>query len=353
MTIIAVVIIVVASSIGYFGFYHASTNKNSVPELTESGSTLLYPVFNEWAVNYTGAKISTLATGSGAGISGAIAGTVTIGASDAFMSSAQVAANPEMLNIPIMISSQYVAYNLPGLNNVHLTLSGPVLVGIYNGSIKYWNSAQIQALNPNVNLPDKLIVPVIRSDGSGDTNMFTVFLSRSDSWWNNTVGHGTSVNWPSNQAEQGANGNAGIISFMKSTPYTIGYIAMTYTNEINSAGFGYAALLNSAGNAILPSVANVTNAAAQYLNEMPADGMILIGFAPGASSYPIATFEYVIVKNVQPTQALANSLKSFLNWAVSPNGGSSSNYLTPLYLIPLPQSVVTKIVTPLINQITG
>lgn len=354
IAIVAVVIIVVAS-IGYLGYFSTSSGKKTVSEqsLSESGSTLLFPVFNAWASNYTSAKITTLSSGSGAGISAAIAGTVVIGASDAFMTNTEVTADPGMLNIPILISSQYIAYNLPGLNTVHLTLSGPVLVGIYNGSIQYWNSIQISTLNPYVNLPDNRIVPVIRSDSSGDTNMFTTFLSSSDSWWNNTVGHGTTVNWPTNSALQGATGNAGIVSFMKSTPYTIGYIAMTYTNEINSAGLGYAALFNSAGNIILPSVTNVTNAADQYLNLIPPDGRIAIAFAPGADSYPIATFEYCIVKNVQPTQALANALKAFLNWVISSNGGSSSKYLTPLYVVPLPQSVDTKIVTPLINQITG
>jgi phosphate transport system substrate-binding protein len=356
MTIIAVVVVavIVVASIGYLGFFSSSSSgKTTATTLSESGSTLLYPVFNAWAGNYTSAKITTLASGSGAGISAAIAGTVNMGASDAFMSNALVSAHPNMLNIPILISSQYVTYNLPSLNNVHLTLSGPVLVGIYNNTIQYWNAIQIQTLNPYVNLPDSRIVPVIRSDSSGDTNMFTLFLSRSDSWWNNTVGHGTTVNWPTNPAEQGATGNAGILSFMKSTPDTIGYIAMTYTNQIKAAGLGYAGLINSDDNVVLPSVANVTYAADQYLNVIPADGRIAIDFAPGASSYPIATFEYVIVKSNQTSQALANALKDFLDWVVSTSGGSSNTYMSQFYLVPLPQSVVTQVVTPLINKITG
>ncbi|MGC8670203.1 MAG: phosphate ABC transporter substrate-binding protein PstS [Thermoprotei archaeon] len=344
--LLALVAIVGAIALTYRG------NSGKVT-LTESGSTLLYPLFNEWAANYTAAKITTQATGSGTGISEAISGTVVIGASDAFMTNPQVESNPDMLNIPIAISSQYVAYNLPGMNNTHLVLSGPVIAAIYNGSIHYWNDPAIEALNPGVQLPHQMIVPVFRSDGSGDTNMFTLFLSRSDPWWNHTVGYGTNVNWPKNPALHGAVGNSGIISFMAETPYSIGYVAMTYTVQMKQAGLGYAALINRAGNAVLPSTATVMNAAQQYLNQIPADGRIAIAFAPGADSYPIATFEYVIVKKVQPSSAVAVAVKKFLTWAVSPNGGSSEYYMGKLDLIPLPQSVVSKVVLPLIDQISG
>jgi len=339
-------------AVGALGWRYYENSAQKVT-LTESGSTLLYPLFNEWAANYSRAVITTQATGSGTGISEAIAGTVIIGASDAFMTNAQVQAHPDMLNIPIAISSQYVAYNIPGLNSVHLVLSGPVIAAIYNGSIRYWDDPAIKALNPGVNLPHQIIVPVYRTDGSGDTNMFTLFLSRSDPWWNETVGYGTNVNWPKNPELHGGVGNSGVIDVLSSTPYSIGYVAMTYTAQIESAGLGYAALINRAGNAVLPSVQTVMNAASQYLNQIPPDGRIGIAFAPGSNSYPIATFEYVIVKKVQPSSAVANALKQFLTWAVSPDGGSAPQYMGKLDLIPLPQPVVQKVVIPLIDQISG
>jgi len=349
---LAVALLALVILVGAIGWRYYENSVQKVT-LTESGSTLLYPLFNEWAPNYSRAVITTQATGSGTGISEAIAGTVIIGASDAFMTNAQVQAHPEMLNIPIAISSQYVVYNIPGLSSVHLVLSGPVIAAIYNGSISYWDNPAIKALNPGVNLPHQLIVPVYRTDGSGDTNMFTLFLSRSDPWWNGTVGYGTNVNWPKNPELHGGVGNSGVIGVLSSTPYSIGYVAMTYTPQIEPAGLGYAALINRDGNAVLPSVQTVMNAASQYLNQIPPDGRIGIAFAPGANSYPIATFEYVIVKNVQPSSAVANALKQFLTWVVSPDGGSAPQYMGKLDLIPLPQGVVQKVVIPLINQISG
>ncbi|MEM2053344.1 MAG: phosphate ABC transporter substrate-binding protein PstS [Thermoplasmata archaeon] len=349
---IGIVIIVILA--GALIAITSPTQKKGVT-LTESGSTLLYPVFNVWAKNYTDPQynvtISTQATGSGTGISSAIAGTVIIGASDTYMADSLISQHPDMLNIPILISSQYIAYNLPGLNNVHLVLSGPVIAGIYNNTIQYWDDQKIKDLNPNVTLPHQRIIPVYRSDGSGDTAMFTSFLSKSCEWWNKTVGWGTSVNWPTNPASHGAIGNAGIISFMKSNPYTISYIAMTYTNQINGS-LGIAALINKAGYAILPSTQTVMNAASQYLNQIPSDGRISITFAPGQNSYPIATFEYLIVKKVQQNKDTAIALKNFIQWIVNPNGGSSSKYLDQFYLIPLPSNVVNSVTLPLVNQIT-
>ena len=52
-----------------------------------------------------------------------------------------------MLNIPLAISAQQINYNIPGLNNVHLNLSGPVLAAIYSGQIQYWDDAKIKEAN--------------------------------------------------------------------------------------------------------------------------------------------------------------------------------------------------------------
>ena len=106
--------------------------------LLETGSTLLYPLMNLWVADYqkgnSGVQITTQGTGSGTGISQAIAGVAQIGASDAYMADGAMQKTP-MLNIPLAISAQQVNYNIPGLNNVHLNLSGNVLAGIYLGKI--------------------------------------------------------------------------------------------------------------------------------------------------------------------------------------------------------------------------
>ena len=75
--------------------------------LNITGSTLLYPLFQLWIPDYQEANpdvtITAQGTGSGAGIDQAIAGTVKIGASDAYMSDEQMESHPEIVNVPVAI----------------------------------------------------------------------------------------------------------------------------------------------------------------------------------------------------------------------------------------------------------
>ena len=81
--------------------------------ILETGSSLLYPLFNLWVPDYTrvdrGLKITTQSTGSGTGISQSVAGIAQIGASDAYMSDALMRKH-FLLNIPLCISLQMVNY---------------------------------------------------------------------------------------------------------------------------------------------------------------------------------------------------------------------------------------------------
>src|ERR1700752_4130167 len=168
--------------------------------LTESGSTLLFPLFKIWVENYTsthpGVSITMDPSGSETGIKKAISGEAQIGASDVFMSDRQARENPQIVNIPLCISAQMVNFNLPDLNTQKLKLDGTVLAGIYSGAIRDWDAAPITALNPDLKLPHQPIIAVRRSDGSGDTYIFTQFLSFADSKWSDNLGFGMKINWP-------------------------------------------------------------------------------------------------------------------------------------------------------------
>ena len=98
--------------------------------VTETGSTLLYPLLNLWVGGYSTevpqVTIQTAGTGSGTGISDATNGTADIGASDAYLSPSDVRPTPTLKNIPLAISAQLVAYNVPGVT-AHLKLTGKVL----------------------------------------------------------------------------------------------------------------------------------------------------------------------------------------------------------------------------------
>lgn len=312
-------------------------------ELLETGSSLVYPLMNIWVPAYTKAhgdvKITTQSTGSGTGIAQAVSGVAQIGASDAYMSDSQLAKG-KMLNIPLAISAQQINYNIPGLNDVHLNLSGPVIAGIYDGSIHFWDDAKIKAINAKYasKLPHEAIIPIHRSDGSGDTFIFSQYLTFSTPSWKSGPGFGTTITWPAVQNGVGANGNPGMVQACQGAKYSIAYIGVSFLNQTNKAGLGYAALQNRDGNFVLPTEPNIVAAAGELVSKTPKDERISLIFAPGKNSYPIINYEYMIVNPKQANPQTAQALKQFLEWALGP--GQNKEYLDQVHFIPLPKSIV-------------
>jgi phosphate transport system substrate-binding protein len=324
-----------------------AAGQSSVINLAETGSTLIYPLFKTWIGAYAkvdpGLQMTAGATGSGAGIAQAIAGRVQIGISDAYMTDNEAMANPHILNIPIAISAQTVEVNLPELRGRGLKLSGPVLADIYTGKIRTWNAGPIAALNSGVSLPDHAIVPVRRAEGSGDTFIFTQFLSFStpdthDSW-GNSISYGTTVNWPSISGELTASGNEGMVQTIAHTPYAVGYVGGSFEDEADRAGLVTAMLQNEDGNFVLPTPATIRAAAAELTPRTPPDERLTLVFAPGANSYPLINYEYAIVSEQQQSQQVAEAISNFLLWCISPQGGSAENLLKPVHFIALPTSI--------------
>jgi phosphate transport system substrate-binding protein len=313
--------------------------------LLETGSTLLYPLMNLWVAAYQqdhhDVQITTQGTGSGTGISQAIAGVAQIGASDAYMADGQMKNSP-MLNIPLAISAQQINYNLPGLNNAHLRLSGPVLAGIYMGQIQYWDDSKIKDINKQYagKLPHEQIVPIHRSDGSGDTFIFSQYLSKSTPSWQSGPGYGTTISWPSVSDAVGANGNPGMVQTCQNTKYSIAYIGVSFLNETDKAGLGYAELENRDGKFVLPTEKTIGSAASALDKATPNDERISLIFASGADSYPIINYEYAIVNPKQSDGAKAEDLKKFLDWALT--DGQNSRFLNAVHFLPLPASIADK-----------
>jgi phosphate transport system substrate-binding protein len=311
--------------------------------ILETGSSLLYPLFNLWVQGYAkvdpNVRITTQSTGSGTGIAQAVAGIAQIGASDAYMAGPQVKKHPEMMNIPLAISAQNVIYNLPGLNDRNLKFSGPVLADIYSGKITSWDDSAIAALNRGVSLPKHPITAIHRTDGSGDTFIFTQYLTKSTPAWANSVAYGTTVSWPAVPGGIGAIGNPGMVQTTAQNPYSISYVGVSFQAQVTAAGLGIAMLQNKAGQFVLPNPATIVAAASGLVDATPPDQRISLIFADGALAYPIINYEYAIVNKTQPNAALAKSIRSLLTWAIDPNGGSSGDYLSRVHFVALPDKI--------------
>jgi len=312
--------------------------------LAETGSTLLYPLWNLWVGGYTQTypkvSIQTAGTGSGTGISDAENGTADIGASDAYLAPSVVSANPTLKNIPLAISSQLVAYNVPGVV-AHLKLSGKVLSKIYQGKITNWNNSAIAALNPGVTLPSLPIVTLHRADSSGDTFLFTQFLSKTDpSGWGSTIAFNTTVTWPNAPGALGETGNSGMVAGCKATKGCIAYVGVSYLTQALQAGLGYAALQNAKGKYELPTAAAISAEAASFTKKTPASGTISLIYGPASTGYPIVNYEYAIVDAKQPSTSKAKAIRSVLEWAVNKKDGNATSYLAQVNFQPLPAAIV-------------
>jgi phosphate transport system substrate-binding protein len=314
--------------------------------LTETGSTLLYPLFNLWVPGYNAkypqVTIQTAGTGSGTGITDATNGTADIGASDAYLSSSEVTATPTLLNIPLAISAQLVAYNIPGVT-AHVKLTGQVISSIYQGKITTWNDPAITALNTGLTLPATPIVTLHRSDSSGDTFLFTSFLSKTDpTGWGTPIGFNTTVPWPNAPGALGENGNSGMVTGCKATPGCIAYIGISYQTQALQAGLGYAQLANAKGNYELPTQTAIAAEAASFVNTTPANGTISMIYGSAATGYPIINYEYAIVNSAQSSTSTAKAIRSVLEWAISGTYGNNATYLSQVAFQPLPATVTTQ-----------
>ncbi|WP_300603736.1 phosphate ABC transporter substrate-binding protein PstS [Trebonia sp.] len=313
---------------------------SSSVSLSETGSTLLYPLFNLWVPDYKTAypqvTITTAGTGSGTGISSAAGGTADIGASDAYLSPSDVSQYPTLLNIPLAISAQMVTYNLPGFTGT-LKLNGTVLAEMYQGTITMWNDPAIAALNPGVTLPAMKIVPLHRSDSSGDTFLFTTYLSDQDSAWSSSVGYDTTVAWPSVAGELAFKGNSGMVAGCQDNPGCVAYIGISYKSKTTAAGLGEAEVANGAGQYELPTAATIAAAAASF-SSIPASGAISLIDSKASGAYPIINYEYAIVNSTQPNATKAQDIKALLYWAITT--GNSSKYLSQVNFQPLPSTAL-------------
>jgi phosphate transport system substrate-binding protein len=310
--------------------------------ITETGSTLLYPLFGSWATAYqklfTQVTITAGGTGSGTGISDASTGTVDLGGSDAYLSGSQRSTYPTMMNIAVAISAQQVNYNIPGVKN--LKLDGTVLAQIYSGKITNWNAPAIAALNPGVTLPSLKIVPLHRADSSGDTFLFTTYLNDQDPsvWGSSAVG--TTVSWPSVPGALAETGNSGMVTGCGATKGCVAYIGISYLAKTTAAGLGQAMLKNGSGSYESPSAATISAEASSFISKTPANESISLINGPAPTGYPIVNYEYVVVNSKQSGATKTQDIRALLNWAIT-SGQDATTYLDPVDFQPLPASVVT------------
>lgn len=305
----------------------------SAQNINGAGATFPYPIYSKWFSEYSqlhpNVKINYQSIGSGGGIRQVTEGTVDFGATDGPMTDQQISsAKVKVMHIPTVLGAVVPVYNLPGINK-DLNFSSDVIADIYLGKISKWNDSRIAKDNPGVNLPNKSILPVYRSDGSGTTYIFTDFLSKVSPDWNSRVGKATSVKWPTGIGQKG---NEGVAGMVRQSPYSFGYVELIYAVQ-NKMSFGL--VRNASGKFLKATTGGVTAAAAAAAKTMPADYRVSITNAPGAESYPISSFTWLLIPVHSTDPAKAKALGDFLGWMLDHGEGEAA----ALTYAPLPKQV--------------
>ncbi|MFA9429779.1 phosphate ABC transporter substrate-binding protein PstS [Egicoccus sp. AB-alg2] len=281
--------------------------------LDGAGATFPTPVFEEWIFDYAevnpGASINYQSIGSGGGIEQFLSQTVDFGSSERVLSEddLQLAADErgcDPIEIPVVFGAVTIAYDEPELEE--LVLSGEVIADIFERRITMWNDPAIAELNPDAELPEKELIPVHRSDGSGTTSVFTKYLDADTDTW--TLGEGTEVQWPSGTV--GGEGNEGVSAGITQNDGGIGYINQAYALEL---GLQTASVINEDGNAVQPTL-EATSAALATI-DIPDDFRFDI-LGVGGDGYPIAGTNWIFAWECGYDVQTADLLKDFWTWAV-------------------------------------
>lgn len=308
---------------------------SSSTTLTGAGATFPNPIYTKWFDAYskqTGVRINYQSIGSGGGIRQFTEGTVDFGASDGPMTDGQIAAvNGNVVHVPTVIGAVVVTYNLPSLAGAKLKLDPSTIADIYMGRLTKWNDQRLAKLNPGVKLPDRDIIVVHRSDGSGTTYVFVDYLSKVSPEWSKKVGTATSVNWP---VGLGGKGNEGVTQQVKQTEGAIGYVELIYAI---SNDLPYASVRNAAGNYIDATLQSASAAAAGIDLKPDTDFRVSMTNAAGAQAYPISSFTWLLIRKEGQDPAKAQTIWNFVDWMTGPE---AQRMAADLHYAPLPVPVI-------------
>jgi phosphate transport system substrate-binding protein len=313
--------------------------------LNGSGSTLQL-VYEQAAISafksvQPGMTVNYAGVGSGTGRTNLAAGTVNFAGSDSPIPSTETAnfKGKTVLYFPILIGPISVSYNLAGLSKP-LQLTPTVIADIFQAKVKTWNAPEIAAINPGVKLPSTPITVAVRSDSSGTTQNFSLFLvDAAGSDWK--LGSSSTISWPS--TARAGSGNSGVAQIIKSTPGAIGYVDYA---TAKASSLTVASVKNKDGNYVAPSSAAASAAAAG--TTVAPDLTFHAVWAPGATAYPITAQSWVLVYAKQPNANDAALLKAYIGYLV----GNGQQLLSSLSYAPLPSSIDSMAVAQL-SKITG
>jgi phosphate transport system substrate-binding protein len=305
--------------------------------LQGAGATFPAPLYKKWIGVFTAQNpdvtVDYKDVGSGEGVRRFLAQSVDFGASDGALTDeqmARVAAGARL--VPATAGMVVLAYNIRGLGG-DLKLSRDVYADIFLRRIVKWNDPRIQAINPDLRLPNASIVIAARRDSSGTTFALANHLSAISADWRRGPGVGYMVDW-SGRAML-ARGNEGVAGLVKLSEGAIGYVEYGFAERLR---LPMAHLQNKAGRYVAPTARSGQATLASNVKEMPENLRLYVPDPEGQESYPIVSLSWLLLYERYPDQQKSAALKRFVTWGLS----LGQSYGAELGYIALPADVVSR-----------
>nr|BFE59006.1 hypothetical protein GCM10020063_035320 [Dactylosporangium thailandense] len=315
--------------------------------ITGGGSTTASNAFHLWTGNVAqyGMRVDYLRVGDASGRQRFAAGDTDFAASDVPFDAGDpaAAARPFAYMPDVAVATTFVYTLRNGLATItNLRLSGENVAKIFTGRLTAWNDPAIAADNPGVNLPAIAIVPVVHSEGSGQTAALTRWMAARQGpiWQSYCAQTGRTPCTPTSAYPvlNGSNmiaqpGDVGVAGYVALANGTIGY---TDASTARAEGLPAAKVLNSAGYYTEPTAGHVgvSLLAARVAPDGTAD-LSGVYTNPDPRTYELSWYSYLLVPTGDAfgfTAAKGFTLAQFGTYLLCPGQGG----LSALGLAPLP-----------------
>jgi phosphate transport system substrate-binding protein len=328
----------------------------SSPTMQSTGSSFAAVAIQEWVAQTAtlfGLNINWQVQSSVVGLNDFATDAVDFGASDIPYSSQQAQSTPTFpyQYMPDVAGGLSFMYNLDGNDGQRinsLILNAQTIDQIFLGEITTWNSPSIAQLNPQLagDLPSTKIIPVYRTDASGENYLLSDYLLSQDGanftgaqkafQAGGSLGYGQpSAVWPTptpgvsyNQSAYpgwaaanpvGQNGSDNAANYVSSlsSQGSITYVETAYAKEHD---FPVASLMNESGNAVQPTSLNVATALeAAILYPDLTQNLSNVYINRLANAYPLSAYSYLVTP-CTPSLAIAQ------HGACAANMGAASTF---------------------------
>lgn len=330
--------------------------------VTGTGSSYAAVAINQWVGQVEqlyGYNINYSTQSSVIGLNEFAQGQVNFGASEIGYSTNQAnnvpPAGEAYQYMPDVAGAICLMYNLVDQTQAPITslhLNPQILFGIFAGTIRNWDDSQIAALNPGVLLPNQAIVPVYRTDASGDNYILSdYFYTLMQGTWNGfetTVGAptGPTAIWPTPQSGGdvigpynftdfiGQNGSDNASNYVNGNSGSMTYVETAYAIEHHRP---CAEIENNSAQFVAPSTTG--DALALQSDQLAPDleqNLTGVFETANPAAYPISAYSYLITEEGEMPPAIGAVMGPFVKFAAC-RGQQTAE---PLGYAPIPPNLV-------------